>query len=77
MSWPEQIESYDDLFETEIRNPKLKKIETTKGAKLSTVLGNSNSAFACVCFGFRYSDFGFSLAWIRSNVLSRADKVIR
>ena len=49
----------------EIRNPKLETNRNDHGQNSKPVLGNSKSAFACVCFGFRYSDFGFSLDGFR------------
>ena len=64
-------------LKSEIRNPKLETNRNDQGQNSKTVLGNSKSAFACVCFGFRYSDFGFSFDGIPPNVLARADKVIK
>ena len=65
-------------LKSEIRNPKLEQIETTKGKTLKRCSATQSPAFACVCFGFRYSDFGFSLepAPVVTSTLARYGKLL-
>ena len=77
MSWLEQIESYDDLFET--RNSKSEARNKSKRQKGQNSNGARELKFRFRVRLLRISIFGFRIffRWIPPNVLSRADKVIR